>query len=124
MLKYTHVQRASKRHQLDREAQQQLVTCCNHIRRIRSAGSRCLQRTKVYVVRVLVEDSSTRFSCKRIKLSLENSLLIESQWIPRHDNERADQISTMFIQGRLAAQFYHIQMLFRTPYLLPFGFTL
>ena len=87
------------------EAQQQLITCCNHIRRIQSAGSQCFQTTKVYVVKVLVEESPARFSYKIIKLSVENSLLLESQWIPRDDNERADQISKMFIQGRLAAQF-------------------
>ena len=68
----------------------------------------------MYVVKVLVEDSPTRFSCKRIKLSVENSLLIESQWIPRHDNERADQISTMFIQGRLAAQLTFLEFHFET----------
>ena len=37
------------------------------------------------------------------KLSAENSLLLESQWIPGDDNEQANQIGKIFIQERLAA---------------------
>ena len=34
-----------------------------------------------------------RLAVNIFKLSAENNLLLESQWIPREDNERADQIS-------------------------------
>ena len=36
---------------------------------------------------------------------------LESQWIPRDDNKRTDQISKIFRQGRVAAQSQLIQTL-------------
>ena len=66
---------------------------CNHTRRISSAKKSVFSDNQS-ACKILVAGSRKphlqRLAVNIFKLSAENDLLLESQWIPREENKRAD----------------------------------